>query len=121
MVICQIINKETFVPPRPKKLSPEALEIVADQFRVLADPTRLRILQALESDEESVTMLADQLGASQPNVSKHLKILQDGGFVRRKQSGNLVFYSINNPMVFELCELICEHLGKELADKRKHF
>ena len=59
------------------KMAPEVLDHVAARFKVLSEPLRLRILQELETGKLSVGELADAVGSTQPNVSKHLKILQD--------------------------------------------
>jgi DNA-binding transcriptional ArsR family regulator len=97
------------------ELSPEALELVAARFRVLAEPLRLRILQQLARAERSVTDLAALLDTTQPNVSKHLKLLQTAGFVRRRQEKNTAFYALADPTVFELCELVCSRLHERLT------
>ncbi len=99
--------------PRPK-LTPEALELVAARFRAMGEPLRLRMLQQLEGGEHSVSALADRVDSTQPNVSKHLKILQDAGLVKRRQQGTTVYYSIADEMVFELCEMICARLHDRL-------
>ena len=96
-------------------MSPEALKLVAGRFRVLAESVRLRILQALESaGEMSIGDLAESLGLSQPNVSKHVKILIESGMVERRQEGNTVFCSIYDDSVFELCDVVCTSLRDRL-------
>ncbi len=90
------------------------MELVAARFRAMGEPTRLQLLQQLESGECSVSALAENLGATQPNVSKHLKVLQDAGLLRRRQQGNSVYYAIADPMVFELCDMICSRLHDRL-------
>lgn len=95
-------------------MSPEALALVATRFKVLAEPLRLRILQILESGEMSVTAIADAVETTQPNVSKHLKMLQDVGFVGRRQEGNTVYYSIADDSVFALCDLVCGSIRDRL-------
>lgn len=96
-------------------MSPEALELVASRFRVLAEPVRLRILQALEAGGEmTIGELTDALGLSQPNVSKHVKTLIDAGLVARRQEGNAVFCTISDDSVFELCDLVCSSLRERL-------
>jgi len=100
---------------RPRQLLTwEALELVAARFRAMGEPLRLRIVQQLESGEQSVSALAENVGTTQPNVSKHLKVLQDAGLLKRRQQGNSVYYSIADPMVFELCEMICSRLHDRL-------
>ena len=95
-------------------MTPEALEMVAARFRAMGEPLRLRILQQLETGEQSVSALAQSVESTQPNVSKHLKVLQDAGLVQRRQQGTSAFYSIADEMVFELCEMICTRLRDRL-------
>lgn len=89
-----------------RKMPPEALELVAIRFRALGEPMRLRILQSLESGEMGVSALTETVGSTQPNVSKHLRVLQDAGLVKRRPQGTSVYYSIADARVFELCEMI---------------
>jgi DNA-binding transcriptional ArsR family regulator len=100
-----------------KKLSPEVLELVANRFKILAEPLRLQILQTLREGEKSVTELTELIHTSQPNVSKHLKILQSGGFVKRYQEGNTAFYSIADESIFTLCEVVCDSLQERLKSQ----
>lgn len=95
---------------RVATLSPEALELVAERFRVLAEPQRLRILQLLRGGEKNVTELTEELQTTQPNVSKHLRVLQETGLVGRRQVGNTVYCFIADPTVFDLCDLVCTSL-----------
>ena len=92
-------------------LSDTLVDLVAARFRTLAEPLRIRILQALQGGERNVTSLVDAVGSTQPNVSKHLRILQDAGLVGRRQDGNSVFYSIADPSVFDLCDAVCSSIG----------
>jgi DNA-binding transcriptional ArsR family regulator len=86
------------------------MELIAERFRILSEPVRLRILHLLNEGELSVNMLASLLETSQPNASKHLKILQDAGIIGRRQDGNSVYYSIIDSSIFDLCELVCGSL-----------
>ena len=98
--------------PRGKvrQMTWEALQLVAMRFRALSEPIRLRILQYLEQGEMSVTALAAKLGSTQPNISKHLEVLQEAGLIQRRQAGTSARYSIADDMVFELCEMVCSRL-----------
>jgi len=102
-------------------MSLEALELVANRFKILSEPLRLRILQALQKGEKSVTELTDLTEASQPNVSKHLKILQTSGLVKRRQTGNTVYYAIADESIFTLCELVCSSLETRLKNQAEIF
>jgi ArsR family transcriptional regulator len=106
---------------KQKKLSSEALELVADRFKILSEPLRLRVLHCLQSGEKSVGELADETRASQPNISKHLKILQTSGMVHRRQDGNMVFYSIADNSIFKLCDLVCGSLSEHLRIRADVF
>jgi DNA-binding transcriptional ArsR family regulator len=102
-------------PRRPRqRMTWEAIELVAARFRAMGEPLRLRMLQELESGERSVSAIAESVESTQPNVSKHLKILQDAGLVKRRRQGTMVYYSIADEMVFELCEMICSRLHDRL-------
>ena len=70
------------------------MPVPADIFRALADPTRLRILALLRAMELSVGELAQVLGQSQPRVSRHVKILIDGGLAQRRKEGSWAFLSL---------------------------
>jgi DNA-binding transcriptional ArsR family regulator len=95
-------------------MSWEALQLVAMRFRALGEPIRLRILQILQDGEMTVTALATEVGSTQPNISKHLKVLQDGGLVKKRQAGTSALYSIADEMVFELCDIVCSRLRDRL-------
>ena len=102
-------------------LSPQALDLIAARFKVLSEPTRLKLLVALETGEKNVTALVDATGATQANVSRHLQTLTDAGILRRRKEGLSVFYSITDPTIFDLCEHVCGSLQKRLAEQAKAF
>lgn len=84
------------------------VESVARRFRLLGEPARLRLLQLLETAEHSVNELAEKLHGNQANVSRHLTALYEGGLLKRRPEGTSVYYSIADPMVGQLCELVCK-------------
>lgn len=106
---------------QPKQLSPAVLELVAARFKVLSEPMRLRILNELRYGERTVTQLVEALASGQANVSKHLALLADAGMVGRRKEGLNVFYFISDESLFELCDLVCSRLQKELTEKAAHF
>lgn len=83
------------------------IEVVAQRFRLLGEPMRLRILQLLEGGELSVNEIVEHLRSSQPNISKHLQALTAGGLISRRREGLNTFYAIADPMIFRLCDLVC--------------
>jgi DNA-binding transcriptional ArsR family regulator len=99
---------------RKKRMSPEALDLVAARFKVLSEPLRLRILQALEDGEMNVNEITEEVESSQPNVSKHLKVLQDAGLVGRRQEGTTVYCFVADESVLELCDVVCSSVRDRL-------
>lgn len=103
-----------------KLLNNKTLELVAERFRVLGDPVRLSLVQALQEGEKSVADLVALTGASQANVSKHLQLLLRAGVVERRREGLYVYYSVRDSRVFELCDVVCgslaDHFTKELSE-----
>jgi DNA-binding transcriptional ArsR family regulator len=100
-------------------MSPRVLELVAERFKALAEPVRLRILDCLRDREMTVTELVEATGMGQANVSKHLAILLNLGFVRRRKEGLYAHYALADTRVFRLCDLMCARLESEVATRRK--
>ena len=94
------------------ELDRNALEKIASFFRVFAEPTRLAILQSLRHGPASVNELVARLSTSQANISKQLKTLHEADLLAREQRVTQVIYSISEPLVFELCELVCSKLNR---------
>ena len=93
----------------------ESLELIAQQFRVLGDAQRLRILHCLQAGERTVGEIAELTGASQSNVSKHLSLLRAAGLVGRRQAGNHAYFGITAPFIFDLCNIVCDGARSRLA------
>lgn len=102
-------------------LSPEAVDLVAARFRILGEPVRIRILQTLQEGEKNVSELVSAVGSTQPNVSKHLRILQDAGMVGRRQEGNSVYCYISDDSVLDLCDAVCGSIRQRVAATAKLF
>lgn len=101
-----------------KPLDPETLAAVADRFKVLAEPARLAVLNALRNRNMSVTELMDETGLNQANLSKHLQLLFAHGFVERRRDKSWVYYSLSDASVFKLCDIMCGQLERHVAIKR---
>jgi len=103
----------TIVPhPLPEPL----VELIAERFRVLAEPMRIRLLDALREGPATVQQLQQATGASQQNISKHLGLLLRNGLVSRSKEGNFSHYAISDEAVFELCEQVCGGLRRQLNE-----
>ena len=99
----------------PHPLPPDLAELIARRFRALGEPLRVRILDLLREQELSVNAIADQLDASQQNVSKHLALLVESGMLARRKDGTHVYYRIADAGVFALCEQVCGSLHAQLT------
>lgn len=84
------------------------LDRIAERFRVLAEPARLRLLRRLLEGECSVSKLAESAGLSQANTSKHLSMLLAARFVARRSEGNAVYYRVDDPSLKDLCKVACD-------------
>jgi DNA-binding transcriptional ArsR family regulator len=100
--------------PQPHPLPEPLIELVAQRFRVLGEPMRIRLLDRLREGDATVGELQLALGASQQNISKHLAILHAAGMVSRTKDGNHTRYSISDPSVFELCDNVCGGVRRQL-------
>ncbi len=102
----------------PNRLTEEAVEMVAERFSMLGEPTRIRLLNALYGEEKTVGELAEEVESGQANVSKHLGLLRRHGMVRRRKEGLHSYYRIADPVVMELCDLVCDRMAEELEVRR---
>ncbi len=100
--------------PRPM---PEPLvELIAQRFRVIGDPMRIRLLDRLRDGSATVGELVESVGGSQQNVSKHLSVLHQASIVTRTKEGTAVRYSIADDSVFSLCETVCGGLRQQATE-----
>jgi DNA-binding transcriptional ArsR family regulator len=98
----------------PHPIPADLVELIARRFQLLAEPSRIRLLDRLRDGEASVRELADELEMNQQNVSKHLGLLADGGVLARRKDGTQVHYRIADDGVFDLCEQVCGSLEQHL-------
>lgn len=102
---------------RTSPLPPELLPIVAERFKALAEPARLKILAVLRAGEHTVTELVDDTGLSQANVSKHLRVLHAAGFVARRKDGLYAYYTLADKDVLRLCDLMCGRIERAVQEQ----
>lgn len=92
----------------PHPIPSPLVEMIATRFRLLGEPMRVRALDVLcDRGEASVGELAEALGSSQQNVSKHLGALHAEGVLARRREGNRVLYSVADETVMAICEAVC--------------
>ena len=100
----------------PHPIPDTLADLIAERFRALGEPMRIRILDHLRDGPASVGAIAATLGTSQQNVSKHLALLHSLGIVGRERRGNATIYEIADQTVFDMCEHICGGLQRHLAE-----
>ncbi len=100
----------------PHPLPAPLVELIAERFRVLGEPMRIRLLDALREGPATVRELEQATDASQQNVSKHLGVLLRSGLVSRRKDGNFSLYAIADEGVFELCEQVCGGIRRQLDE-----
>ena len=105
---------------RKPALTEDAIRLIAERFKVLAEPVRLGILNALRGGERSVTELVRDTGLGQANLSKHLQLLHAHGFVARRKEGVSVYYSLAES-VDDLCEIMSNQLKAQATSRRRAF
>ncbi|HSJ17637.1 MAG TPA: metalloregulator ArsR/SmtB family transcription factor [Solirubrobacterales bacterium] len=92
------------------------VELISQRFRVLGEPMRIKLLDHLREGEATVGGLVEATGASQQNVSRHLRVLLDAGLVSRAREGNFARYAVADEGVFRLCEEVCGGMRERLAE-----
>lgn len=98
-------------------MTEQLAELMARRFAILGEPTRLRLLDALHArDEASVGELADAVGGSHANVSKHLNVLLAEGMVGRRRDGSHARYRIADPTLLRLCDEVCAGVRDRVRD-----
>ena len=98
-----------------ERLPEEALEMLAERFKIFSEPMRLKLIYALMDGEKTVSELMERTGGMQANVSKHLGMLLDAGVVGRRKQGLQAYYRIVDESIYELCETVCGSLEERLA------
>ena len=108
-------------PPAEHLLISDALlDKVAQRFRVMGDATRLAILRLLSARGElSVGEVVDELGMSQANASKHLRLLLDAGIVSRRAEGTSGYYAVVDTSVERLCAIVCDRIEEQVETEHQ--
>jgi DNA-binding transcriptional ArsR family regulator len=95
---------------RFQSLTDDVVAAMAESFKALGDPTRLRLLALLFGDERCVGDLADHLSVSQSAVSHQLRILRNLDIVRYRRDGREIYYALADDHVKEILSLTVEHI-----------
>ena len=84
----------------------EDIERITELLRAMGDPSRLRLLRALDDGEACVGELAQSTGLSNANASKHLSVLRQVGLVAYTRMGNSKCFALTSTMVNEVCRMV---------------
>lgn len=97
------------------------LDFKAKIFKVIGDPNRIKILEILREGANCQCEIIPLIEQSQPTVSRHLKLLEDGGLIQSTKDGTKVFYNVVDPHIFNLIDSIdknmIELISQELTKK----
>jgi ArsR family transcriptional regulator len=88
----------------------------AELFHALAHPTRIAILELLRDGELAAGAIIERLGMEQANVSQHLAVLRAKLIVTNRKAGNQVFYSVRDPLIIEVLDLMRKYFHKHLSE-----
>jgi ArsR family transcriptional regulator len=88
----------------------------ANIFQALSHPTRIAILEVLQGGELSAGAIQERLGLEQANLSQHLAILRSRQIVVNRKDGNQVFYSLRNPVLSEVLDIMRRYFQAHLTE-----
>ncbi len=104
-----------------RQVPPEVILQVAEYFSILSEPMRLKLLNLLRQEEKCVQELVEATQTSQANVSKHLKVMLQAGIVSRRTEGTSAYYRVEDPLIYELCNLVCDRLAERIENQARFF
>ncbi len=93
-------------------------DAVSAYFRVLSEPTRLRIMHAICETEKPVSQIVADVAATQTNVSRHLSLMHRAGVLTRRKQGSQVYYGIADASMVEICRTACNQIAWHLGEKK---
>ncbi|MDB9495788.1 metalloregulator ArsR/SmtB family transcription factor [Spirulina major CS-329] len=105
----------------PKPVSQEVVQQLAEYFSVLSEPMRLKLLNLLRDGEMCVQELVEATQTSQANVSKHLKVMLQAGILSRRSAGTSAYYRVEDPLIYDLCNLVCNRLAARIEKQARQF
>lgn len=115
----KLVDPDRVAAVRERLVGIEEAGRLAEQFKLLADPTRTRLLFALlEAGELCVCDLAETIGVPESSVSHALRLLRTAGIVRNRRDGRMIYYSLDDSHVRVLLDLSLEHLRHDQGDRR---
>lgn len=113
MCDCNIIHKEAVANVLNKLPSTTTFENLAKLFKLIGDPTRCRILFALDNEEMCVCDIANVLKMTKSAVSHQLRFLRQSQIVKTRKSGKEVYYTLDDEHIQKLFEIALEHINHQ--------
>jgi ArsR family transcriptional regulator len=113
------LDQTTTTVRRQQLLTPRTVEGLAETFRVLGDPTRVRILDVLSSGELCVCDIASLIGISESAVSHQLRLLRGMRLVRPRRAGRQVYYAVDDHHILELLKQAMTHVEEQREPSRE--
>lgn len=101
----------------PREPQGRELENLTQLFKVLGDPSRMKVLFQIGSSEACVTEVAARLNMSESAVSHHIHILRMNGLVRWRRSGKTILYQMNDDHVRTIIDQGCKHIKESFKTK----
>lgn len=100
-----------------KELNINALPEIAQIFKALSDPARLKIMACLHDGERAVSEIVLLTGLQQANTSKHLQVLSQAGLLKSRREGSTILYSFSDSTVLKICDVVCSSYAKMIKTK----
>lgn len=119
MCDCNVIHKEAVSNVLTKLPDSETFENLAKLFKLIGDPTRCRILFALDNEEMCVCDIANVLKMTKSAVSHQLRLLRQSQIVKTRKSGKEVYYTLDDDHIQKLFEIALEHINHQIHEKNK--
>lgn len=113
MCDCNIIHKEAVANVLNKLPSTTTFENLAKLFKLIGDPTRCRIIFALDNEEMCVCDIANVLKMTKSAVSHQLRLLRQSQIVKTRKSGKEVYYTLDDEHIQKLFEIALEHINHQ--------
>jgi len=119
--ICEIecINEESVKLVKSKMLDEDLLFEISDNFKILSDLTRLKILYALSQKELCVCDLSAVLDANQSTISHQLRLLRGNNLVKYRKEGKMAYYSLADQHVVTMIKMGLEHAKERWRRKTR--
>lgn len=105
----RVVHMEKVIQARSQAISSKELERMAGIYKMMGDPTRLKILLALMNNEMCVCDLAALNGLTESAMSHQLRRLNDQNLVKKRRDGQIIYYSLNDEHIHQLVNIGLEH------------